>query len=66
MCNLYTMTTNQEAIRQLAGAMEDSVGNLEPTLDLFPDRPAPVVRNTDDGRRELAWLTWACRRRPSI
>lgn len=58
MCNRYMMTTNQEAIRQLAGAMEDSVGNLEPMLDLHPDRPAPVVRNAGGGGRELAWLTW--------
>lgn len=37
--------------------MTDSLGNLEPTLDVYPDRPAPVVRNTPDGR-ELVGLTW--------
>lgn len=37
--------------------MTDSLGNLEPSLDVYPDRPAPVVRNTPDGR-ELARLTW--------
>jgi putative SOS response-associated peptidase YedK len=58
MCNLYNITTNQEAIRQFIGIMEDSVGNLEPSLDLYPDRPAPVVRNTGNGVRELAKLTW--------
>ena len=35
----------------------DSIGNLEPILDVYPDRPAPVVRNTDGGL-ELAALTW--------
>jgi hypothetical protein len=58
MCNLYNITTNQEAIRQFIGIMEDSVGNLEPSLDLYPDRPAPVVRNIGNGVRELAKLTW--------
>ncbi|MDQ1899941.1 SOS response-associated peptidase [Paracoccus sp. WLY502] len=57
MCNLYNLTSNQQAIRDAARAMQDSLGNLEPTLDLYPDRPAPVVRNTAEGR-ELARLTW--------
>jgi putative SOS response-associated peptidase YedK len=58
MCNLYNITTNQEAIRQFTGVMQDSVGNLEPSLDLYPDRPAPVVRTLGNGVRELAKLTW--------
>lgn len=37
--------------------MSDSLGNLEPSLDVYPDRLAPVVRNTGSGR-ELARLTW--------
>ncbi|SFB48103.1 hypothetical protein SAMN03159496_04111 [Rhizobium sp. NFR07] len=57
MCNLYNVTTNQEALRALTKALRDSLGNLEPTLDIFPDRPAPVVRNSEDGR-EMARLTW--------
>ena len=57
MCNLYNLTTNQQAIRDVARVMEDSLGNLEPSLDIYPDRPAPVVRNTAAGR-ELARLTW--------
>ena len=37
--------------------MSDSLGNLEPSLDVYPDRSAPVVRNTGSGR-DLARLTW--------
>ena len=37
--------------------MSDRLGNLEPSLDVYPDRLAPVVRNTGSGR-ELARLTW--------
>jgi putative SOS response-associated peptidase YedK len=58
MCNLYNIAPNQEAIRRFIGIMEDRVGNLEPSLDLYPDRPAPVVRNLGNGVRELAKLTW--------
>lgn len=31
--------------------------NLQPDIEVYPDRPAPVVRNKDGGR-ELAELTW--------
>lgn len=57
MCNLYNLTTNQQAIRDFVTLAHDSIGNLEPSLDVYPDRPAPVVRNIDGGR-ELAALTW--------
>ncbi len=57
MCNLYNLTTNQQAIRDFVALTNDNIGNLEPSLDVYPDRPAPVVRNTEGGR-ELARLTW--------
>lgn len=57
ICNLYNLTTNQQAIRDFVALTHDSIGNLEPILDAYPDRPAPVVRNTDSGL-ELARLTW--------
>ncbi|RKD68954.1 SOS response-associated peptidase [Rhizobium sp. WW_1] len=57
MCNLYNISTNQEAIRQITKALIDSIGNLEPELDLYPDQMAPIVRNTPAGR-ELAKVRW--------
>jgi putative SOS response-associated peptidase YedK len=33
------------------------VGNLAPMPGVFPNYPAPVVRNTDTGR-ELAMMRW--------
>jgi putative SOS response-associated peptidase YedK len=57
MCNLYNITTNQEAIRDLSNWDWSSVGNLEPSLDVYPDRMAPIVRNVD-GKRELANVRW--------
>ena len=57
MCNLYSMTSNQEAIRAFAGALRDSAGNLGPLPGIFPDYAAPVVCNTPEGR-ELAMLRW--------
>lgn len=57
MCNLYSMTKGQAAIRELAGAMIDRTGNLPPLPGIFPDKFAPIVRNAVDGR-ELAMARW--------
>ena len=57
MCNLYNVTTDKEAIRQITRAMIDSIGNLEPELDLFPGYQAPIARNTPAGR-ELVRVQW--------
>jgi hypothetical protein len=57
MCNLYSITTNQEAIRALFRVVNRYVGNLPPMPGVFPDYPAPVVRNADD-RRELIMVRW--------
>ncbi len=58
MCNLYNVTTNQEAIRALFNGLDDKLGNLPPSLDVYPDRLAPVVRNGSAGGLELVNLTW--------
>ena len=59
MCNLYSMTSNRQAIIDLARAMSvaDAVGNLEPLPSVFPDQFAPVVRNLE-GKRELTMMRW--------
>ncbi|MER9133572.1 SOS response-associated peptidase [Mesorhizobium sp. M0768] len=58
MCNLYNVTTSQEAIRQWTGALRDILGNLAPSIDIYPNQFGPVVRNAQDGTRELAKLRW--------
>jgi hypothetical protein len=57
MCNLYSITTNQEAIRALFRVMNRYVGNLPPMPGVFPDYSAPVVRNAGD-ERELTMMRW--------
>lgn len=53
MCNLYSITTNQAAIIALFHAMNHNVGNPSPMPGVFPNYPAPVIRNANSGR-ELA------------
>src|SRR5215203_3415160 len=44
MCNLYSITTNQEATRALFRVVNRYVGNLAPMPGVFPDYPVPVIR----------------------
>ena len=59
MCNLYSMTTNVEAIRRLfqVDPANDRAGNLASMPGIYPDYPAPIVRNGNGGR-ELAMARW--------
>ncbi|MDR4308234.1 SOS response-associated peptidase [Chelatococcus sambhunathii] len=57
MCNLYSLTKGQAAIRELARALVDRTGNLPPMPGIFPDYPAPIVRNGAEGR-ELVLARW--------
>jgi putative SOS response-associated peptidase YedK len=57
MCNLYSITKNQDAIRQLFKVQRDSAGNLPSMPGVFPDYEGPVVRNHAEGR-ELIKMRW--------
>jgi putative SOS response-associated peptidase YedK len=57
MCNLYSLTKGQQAIIELTRAMHDRTGNLPPMPGIFPDYPAPIVRNVG-ATRELAMARW--------
>jgi putative SOS response-associated peptidase YedK len=58
MCNLYSVTKGQQAIRDLTRAMRDTTGNLPPMPAVFPDYAAPIVRNLAEGGRELTLMRW--------
>lgn len=58
MCNLYSITKGQAAIREFTRAMRDTTGNLPSLPGVFPDYPAPVVRNGADGKLELILMRW--------
>ena len=65
MCNLYSMTTNQKAIRDLFNVSRDTSGNLPRLPAIFPDQMAPVVR-TNDGERELIMMRWGMPNPPQV
>jgi putative SOS response-associated peptidase YedK len=57
MCNLYSITTNQAAIIALFRVVSHYVGNLAPMPGVFPDYPAPVIRNSG-GECRFANTAW--------
>ena len=53
MCNLYSETKGQAAIRTLFRTAHDRTGNLSAFPGIFLDQLAPIVRSSGDGEREL-------------
>ena len=66
MCNLYSNTMTQDAMRGLFNIApgSDRIGNQPPMPAIFPGYDAPVVRLDDDGNRELVSMKWGFVMRP--
>lgn len=58
MCNLYSVTTNREAMRRIGKAFSDSVGNMPELPGIYPDYLAPIVRLDATGEREIVLARW--------
>ena len=60
MCNLYSITTSQQALRDLFKVRSDwdRTGNLPPKYSVFPDGEVPVIRQWPNGEREMLQMRW--------
>jgi putative SOS response-associated peptidase YedK len=58
MCNIYSLTKGQAAIRDWFRARHDRAGNLPLFPGIFLDQMAPIVRADLDGGRELLMARW--------
>lgn len=58
MCNLYSMTRAQDAVRQMFAGLQvsDAAGNWQPG-QIYPDYPALILRHAEGGL-ELARARW--------
>lgn len=66
MCNLYSLTKGQQAIRAWFRLARDRLGNLPPLPAIFPDALAPVVRLDEDGERQIEFMRWGMPSPPQI
>ena len=58
MCNLYSVTKGQQAIRDIFAVKHDRAGNLPPLPSVSHDQMAPIVRVGAGGERELVMARW--------
>jgi putative SOS response-associated peptidase YedK len=59
MCNLYRMTTNADAMRQLFGPLETAGANVAAMDEIYPEAMAPVIVNAAPGEpRRLETMRW--------
>ena len=60
MCNLYSMVSNKEAIRDFAKFLRTTpeMDNLPLFSSVYANGYGPIVRATSDGGRELAKVRW--------
>ena len=57
MCNLYSITRAQDAMRRLFAIDRDLAGNVPCLAAVFPDQMAPVV-SVVEGERVLGMMRW--------
>ncbi len=65
MCNLYSQTKSQDAMRHVFDAMieegegfEDQTGNLPAQSGIWPDYAAPIIRHGTQGGWQLTKARW--------
>jgi putative SOS response-associated peptidase YedK len=58
MCNLYSMTASVDELKRLFGGFEGERGNLPPFDEIYPGKPAPVLRRAAGGDLKLEIMEW--------
>lgn len=58
MCNLYAMTATIDEMRRLFGPFGGDTANLPPFDEIYPGKPAPVLRRDSGSGLALEMMTW--------
>ena len=59
MCNLYSMTATVDELRRMFGPFEGETSNVPSFGEIYPSKPAPVLRRTDNGAGlKLDMMEW--------
>ena len=66
MCNRYRIEVEYDELWRVAKPHRDMTNRANPTTEVFPDKPGPVVRNSADGERELVNLAWGMPSPPTV
>lgn len=58
MCNLYSMTATVDELKRVFGPFDGDRDNLPPFDEIYPARPAPVLRRKEGGGLALEMMMW--------
>jgi len=58
MCNLYAMTKKDDDLGRFFRVSHNRRPALQPVNAIFPRHVAPVVRQSEDGEREIVLMRW--------
>ena len=65
MCNLYSQTKSQDAMRHVfddvlddGEVLDDTTGNLPPLAGIYPDYPAPIIQHGPQGGFQSSMARW--------
>ena len=61
MCNLYSMTSDQDAIRKLFQVPHPFSGNLPASPAVFPGQDAPIILRDGEGTKQIVMSNWGFR-----
>lgn len=58
MCNLYSIRTNRAALARNFRLSDNRMAAFDPLPAIFPGHLAPIIKQSDDGERELVMRSW--------
>ena len=58
MCNLYSLNEKRDMIARMFRIPHNRAEAFEPLSAIFPGHAAPVVRQREDGERDLVLMNW--------
>jgi putative SOS response-associated peptidase YedK len=58
MCNLYSLTPKEDDVGRYFRVSHNRRATFKPVNAIFPRHVAPVVRQSEDGEREIVLMSW--------
>ena len=58
MCNLYSLNKKRDMVARFFRVSHNRSATFEPVSAIFPGHVAPVVRQSAEGEREIALMSW--------
>jgi hypothetical protein len=57
-CAIYSVRTSRAALARKFGLSDNRMAAFDPLPAIFPGHMAPVIKQSEDGTRELVMRSW--------